>query len=337
MQKVKFVLLLTLISMIGCSSDPLLVDVSAVEHEMSFERLDQEMLDVKNVTEMNELNASMIERGGELYEFYVSGMLMSGSVYDDSVANYLMLFRNDPIIEDVFVDIDSTFGNTALLEGEILDLFKHLKYHLPKKPMPNQVIFYNSAFNAGVTSTGTNIGIGLDMYLGENNNIVQRLGFPLYMKAKMDKDYLLIDVAHSWLITNVLPLSKGETFLEEMIYYGKLRYAIEAGLPELEDSRIMRYTQEEFDFCMASEYDFWQYLVDMDWIYTTDMKVKMRFFNEAPETVGIEGSPGRVGQFIGWRMIKNYAELNPDVTFADILFSTPDNKILKAYKPQPNE
>lgn len=337
MRKRKIILLLTAFLFVGCSNDPLLVDVSDVEMDITFERFDEEMFATKNVSEMRDLNASMIERGGELYEYYVADMLFSGSVYDDSIASFLTYFVEDPVIRDVFVDIDSTFGNLETTKEDINDLFKHLKFHLPAYPMPSKVIFYNSAFNYGVTSTDTYIGIGLEMYLGENNNIIQRLGYPLYMKAKMDKDYLLTDVAHSWIMTNVLWENKDENFLEQMIYYGKLRYAIEACLPESSDAQILRYTEEEFEFCMASEYNVWQYLVDMNWIYSTDMKVKMRFFNEAPETVGIEDSPGRVGQFMGWRMVKNYVELNPDVTFEELLFNTPENKILKAYKPQPNE
>ena len=56
---------------------------------------------------------------------------------------------------------------------------------------------------------------------------MKELGFPLYIKDKMDKDYLVVDVAHSWLMTNVLEENSGETFLSQMIYYGKLRYLID--------------------------------------------------------------------------------------------------------------
>ena len=94
---------------------------------------------------------------------------------------------------------------------------------------------------------------------------------------------------------------------------------------------------EEYDFAVASEFEIWEYLIEMNWIYSIDMKVKLRFFEEAPSTVGIDGSPGRIGQFMGWQMVKQYMEANEDVTIEQLLLETNESKILKAYKPEENE
>jgi hypothetical protein len=153
----------------------------------------------------------------------------------------------------------------------------------------------------------------------------------------MNRDYLSLDVAQSWLMTNVLGEDEGETFLSSMIYYGKLRYILKALLPKVEDHIIMRYNPEEYDFAVASEFEIWEYLIEMNWIYSIDMKVKLRFFEEAPSTVGIDGSPGRIGQFMGWQMVKQYMEANEDVTIEQLLLETNESKILKAYKPEENE
>jgi hypothetical protein len=122
-----------------------------------------------------------------------------------------------------------------------------------------------------------------------------------------------------------------------MIYYGKLRYILKALLPKSEDHIIMRYNPEEYDFAVASEFEIWEYLIEMNWIYSIDMKVKLRFFEEAPSTVGIDGSPGRIGQFMGWQIVKQYMEANEDVTIEQLLLETNEAKILKEYKPEENE
>lgn len=337
MRKSLFSLLIVSLFIVSCSSDRLDVDVSSVDITVPVYRFDQKMSQISSLQEMEQANREMIEDGEELYEFYVGEMLRSGSVYDDSIANFLLYFVQDPVIQEVFADMDSMYADFSEQEAEINALFQHLAYHFPNQPMPQKLIVYNSAFNYGVTSTGNKIGLGLEMYLGKDNEIIQKLGYPLYMKDKMDETYLLTDIAHSWIMTNILGDFSGDTFLEEMIYYGKLRYGVEAALPEMNDATILRYTENEFDFAMASEYNIWQFIIDMEWIYSTDMKTKMRFFNEAPTTVGIDGSPGRIGQFMGWRMVKTFMDENEDVSLEELFFQTPDNKILKAYKPEENE
>lgn len=329
-----FVLLISsLLILVACGSDPLDVDVSNVEYDLELERFDQEMFAVKSVEEMEVVNASLIEKGGELYEFYVHEMLHSGSVYDDSAAHYLYYFVTDSTMKMTVEDIDAQFSNFESKHEAMTDMFKHLKYHLPEAPLPNKVITYNSAFNYGVISTNDQIGLGLDMYLGQYNPIIAELGFPVYMKEKMMEDYLLADVAHSWIATNILD-PPGDTFLSKMIYYGKLIYLIDAMMPDQEDHLKIRYSADEYDFSLASEDDIWQFLLDMEWVYSTDMKVSLRFFEESPTTVGIEGSPGRIGQFMGWRMVQQYMEKNEDVTVQELINEQTESKFLKTYKPE---
>lgn len=317
-----------------CSSNPLDIDVSDVELEMEFERFEEIMFKASSPTEMTEINKDLIVKGGELYEFYVYEMLRAGSVYDDSIGTFLYYFVTDSAMKMTYQDINAEFGNFESEQGQIVDMFKHLKYHLPDSPMPNKLITYNSAFNYGVISTNSEIGVGLEMYLGELNRIIKELGFPLYMKEKMTRNYLMIDIAHSWLATNVLGDKTGDSFLSQMIYYGKLRYMIDAMMPEEEDHLKVRYSADEYEWALASEDDIWLYIMDMNWVYSTDIKVLVRFFEEAPSTVGIEDSPGRIGQFMGWQMVRQYMEKNEDVSILELLNETNESKFLKTYKPE---
>ncbi|MBI3135783.1 MAG: hypothetical protein HYZ14_13990 [Bacteroidetes bacterium] len=321
----------------GCSGDPLDVDISDIDLDIPFERFEQKMFAAGSPQEMKKINDELLASGGELYEYYVWDMLHAGDVHDDSIGIYLYYFVSDSMMRMVVDDINAIFGDFKLQQEQILDAFKHFKYHFPDKQVPEKIITYNSAFNYGVVSTDKYIGIGLEMYLGTENRIIQKIGFPQFMKAKMSKDYMLVDVCHSWMISNVMGEDQGETFLSSAIYYGKLRYAVDAMLPDLEDHYKIRYTAEEYDWALASEYDIWQFLVDMNYIYSTDAKVKLRYFEEAPTTVDMEGSPGRIGQFIGWQIVKQYMEKNPDVTLQQLLDETNEGKILKAYKPLEND
>ncbi|NOQ71715.1 MAG: hypothetical protein GQ574_06935 [Crocinitomix sp.] len=334
--KITAIILLCLV-VTSCSTDKLDVDVSAIELDLEFDRFEKSMFAGESPDEMRTVNADLIERGGELYEFYVYDMLRSGSVYDDSIGEYLWYFVSDSMMQLVNSDMETEFADFTQIEDQLTDAFKHLRYHLPDALVPNKIITYNSAFSFGVISSDSVIGVGLEMFLGPENSIVKEIRFPVYMKEKMRREYMPVDVAQSWLTANVVGDDRGETFLSSMIYFGKLMYTLEAMMPEFEEHLIVRYTKDEYDYARASEYSIWQYLVDMDWIYSVDMKVKLRFFEEAPTTVGIDDSPGRIGQFMGWQMVRSYMNANEDVTLEELLKETSETKILKAYKPKENE
>jgi len=318
----------------ACESNPLDVDVSKIEVDLKFHRLDQDLFTAKNEQELSKINSEYIEKGGELYEFYTIEMLRAGSPYDDSIGVYLSYFIQDSMMQILNTNVQQQFGDFSTEKEQIVDLFKHLKYHIPHAMLPTDVIVYNSTFANGIISTPSRIGIGLEMYLGQDNQIIQKLPYPEYFKAKMSSDYLMADIAQSWVLNNVIEDQGGEDFLSNMIYSGKILYCVDALLPNEEDHKKIKYTALEYEWAEVSEYNIWQHIIEQEWIYSKDIKLIVRYFNEGPETVGLEGSPARIGQFLGWKIIKSYMQKNPDITILDLIAEKNQSKILKAYKPK---
>ena len=58
----------------------------------------------------------------------------------------------------------------------------------------------------------------------------------------------------------------------------------------------------------------------------------MNMLNPGPTTSGLpnEGSPDRLGQYLGWKMVKSYMEKN-DVSLAEMV-KLPYNVILQEYE-----
>jgi len=318
----------------ACESNPLDVDVSKIEVDLKFHRLDQDLFNAKNEQELSKINADYINKGGELYEFYTIEMLRAGSPYDDSIGVYLNYFIQDSMMQILNNNVQQHFGDFSSEKEQIIDLFKHLKYHIPHAMLPTDVIVYNSTFANGIISTPSRIGIGLEMYLGKDNEIIQKLPYPEYFKEKMSSDYLMADIAQSWLLNNVIEDQTSEDFLSNMIYTGKILYCVDALLPDTKDHKKIKYTALEYEWAQVSEYNIWQHIIEQEWIYSKDIKLIVRYFNEGPETVGLEGSPARIGQFLGWKIIKSYMQKNPEVTILDLIAEKNQTKILKAYKPK---
>ena len=326
-----FILFLFLTS---CESNPLEVDVSDINVELEFHRYDVDMFTSNDAEALGDVSADLYAKTGELYEFYTMEMLRVGSPKDDSIAIYLNYFVRDSMMGLVFDSVQTKFGDFKSEENQIIDMFKHLKYHIPQVLLPTDIATYNSTFTNGVVSSETQIGLGLEMYLGSDSEIIKQLPYPEYFKTKMDKQYLMSDIAQSWLVNNVIEDQSGEDFLSHMLYYGKVLYVVDAMLPEAPSHEKLRYTELEYEWSEVSEYNVWQHIVEQDWIYSSDIKLIVRYFNEGPTTVGLEGSPARYGQYLGWKVIHAYMEKNPEVTILELIAEKNQTKLLKAYKPK---
>ena len=326
-----FILFLFLTS---CESNPLEVDVSKVDVEIKFHRYDVDTFTADNVKELDAVNDDLYAKTGELYEFYAIEMLRAGSPTDDSIAVFLNYFVKDSMMRLVFDNVQNTFGDFKSEEKQIIEMFKHLKYHIPQVLLPTDVATYNSTFTNGIVSSETQMGLGLDMYLGADSDIIEKLPYPEYFKAKMDKQFLMSDIAQSWLVNNVIENQSGEDFISHMLYYGKILYVVDAMLPSEPNHVKLRYTELEYEWSEISEYNVWQHIVEQDWIYSSDIKLIIRYFNEGPTTVGLEGSPARYGQYLGWKVIHAYMKKNPEVTILELIAEKNQTKLLKAYKPK---
>ena len=59
---------------------------------------------------------------------------------------------------------------------------------------------------------------------------------------------------------------------------------------------------------------------------------KLGYFNEAPFTKGLpKESPDRLGQYIGWKMVRKYMEQHSDLPLEKLL-NVPFAQIMQAYK-----
>ncbi|MGV6861239.1 MAG: gliding motility lipoprotein GldB [Putridiphycobacter sp.] len=327
-------LFLFILFIVGCSSNPLDVDVSEISVDLNFHRFDQKLTQANSIEALKEANQEMFEIGGELYEFYTIEMLLSGSPKDDSIAYYLDAFVKDSMMQIVQENINAKFGNFETYESDITNAFKHLKYHIPHAMLPTDIITYNSTFANGVISSPTQIGIGLEMYLGPENDIISRLPYPEYFKLQMDEQYLLTDIAQSWLTNNVIEDQSGDSFLSHLLYYGKIIYVMEAMMPDLPKHKLLKYSELQYEWAEVSEYDIWQFIVEQEWIYSKDIKLMIRYFKDAPTTVGLDGSPARIGQYLGYKIISAYMQKNEDVSVVDLIAEKNESKILKSYKPK---
>ena len=82
---------------------------------------------------------------------------------------------------------------------------------------------------------------------------------------------------------------------------------------------------------MKNEFGFWKYLVNEKLLFKIDELNIINMLKEGPFTPGLpERGPDRLGQYLGWRMVKQYVE-SKEVPLKE-LSDIPYNDILQNYE-----
>ena len=327
-----FVIVLTILCS-SCKNDPLDVDVSKVEVNLNFIHADSMLY---NSTDSRRilLNRNFKQSFPDLYLFTFEKGLKIKTNVDTMYMNQLTIFYKDPYIKELEIELQRNFKTLSSEKQEIKDAMKHLKFHFKKMNSPKNVVFFNSLFSYNTLATNTDIGVGLEWYLGPEHKLIKKSsiqGLYDYMKVGMDRKYLVRDVVYQWVYAQIHAPTDAK-FAEDMVSWGKLLYCIEAALPEKDKSIILRYSPEKMKWAEENEKSIWKYFVEQKLLFKSDELLKLGYFNEAPFTKGLpKESPDRLGQYIGWKMVRNYMEQNPDLPLEKLL-KVPFAQIMQTYK-----
>lgn len=153
--------------------------------------------------------------------------------------------------------------------------------------------------------------ISLEVYLGEDHRFYE--GIYKYQVQNFNERQMMPDLATAFLETKI-PGPKDNMFLSQMVYFGKQLYMKDLLLPEFTDAERIGYKPEQLGWCEEHESYIWRYFVESKLLYDTDAKLTARFIAPAPFSkfyLEIDNdSPGRVGQFIGWQIVRSFMANN---------------------------
>ncbi len=328
-----FLFLIGLIVLASCSRNPLDVDASNVELELSFHNVDS-VLYYSDAATLLTAHNEFKENLKEIYSFELGQALRIGNVEDSVFYNSIVLFRADTSIQSLEEYIQTGFDNKSDIEQTVTNGFKHLKYHFPNGKYPEDIVYLNTLFSAGVFCTEKEIGVGLERFLGDSCAFIKKLNAQYYfdwMKEAMDARYIERDILTGWIETHFVEGVNGN-LAENIIRWGKILYLTEAAFPDINPAIILRYSDADFQWAEDNEEQFWTYLVKEKVLFKIDERTKRNMLSEGPFTPGLpnQEAPDRLGQYLGWKIVHKYIEKN-DVTAADLI-GIPYNEILQEYE-----
>ena len=161
--------------------------------------------------------------------------------------------------------------------------------------------------------------------------------FPIISRKITNKREIVVDVALKLIERQITP-SANRTFIGKMIAEGKKLYLLDLYLPEKSDHLKIGYSKEKLNWAIANESQVWRYFIEHDMLYSTDTNLGKRFLQDAPFSKFYlsedSRSPGRIGQWMGWQIVRSFMEKN-DVSLQTFL-ETSEEKIFEKsnYKPK---
>lgn len=312
------------------------VDVSSVKIEpVKVLRLDNDIFSTKP-SDFETTVKQMQTKYGSFYNTFIFSVINHGEEHD-SVYKALAYFVQDKDMKEVYQESRKVFTDEemASIESQLTDGFKHLKYHLPQTGLPKQYVSFISGFNCNISTTDSTLGISLDAYLGAHNKFYQMLQLPKYKTRCMNKDYVVADAVRGWLIHCYDKNEQLNNLLNHMIFYGKLYYALDAALPNLEDSIKIQYSTAQMQYCKNFKKNLWAYFTEKNRLYNSDLKELAPFVSDGPFTSEISKEcPPRIAAYVGWQVVRSYMNKNPNVT-VDQLMKTDAQIVLSKSKYKP--
>ena len=267
---------------------------------------------------------------------YVEGIMAFGRLNDPQTKNVFSQYLTNKDIVEVIEEVNKSYPVGSLnSDFEAMgDAFKRYHYFFPDRIIPN-VVTMTAAFNYATAANDKLLALGLDMYLGGDFPLYPQIGIPKYKFQNFEREYLVADAMKAWLLTEFEP-EGSQNLLEQMVYYGKVIYLVQAFLPQQQEHLAFNYSEGNLLWCEENEGPIWFHFIDMELLFATENHQIRKYMGDAPFVAGFpEGSPGRVGQWVGYQLVNSFMNNNKEVGLEELMQIEDANLILRKsnYKP----
>lgn len=304
-------------------------DVKALEKVLEIDRFD---------LEFGASDASDLNRLKDKYPFFFPQQT------PDSIWEFKL---KDSVEKQISKEISRVFGEFTETTSELSHLNAHFKLLFNSlKTESNQAFYLPKVYTLSTLTSGLDIQnrvvvtdsmwlIALDHYLGPDHEYYKT--FPHYVKQDLDARYILTDFSAA-LVAPLVALDNNGYFLDKMVYEGKKVLLQSLVWPHATEAQHLKYTEAQYQWAVENEAQVWRYFLEREYLYSTDTDLEYRFLFPAPFSkfqlvLDRESSP-RIGQFIGFQMVKAYYEKHDKNLLKLLEVSAIDLLREASYKPK---
>lgn len=325
---------------ITCScGDRNIPDVSGIKAPLQLQRFDKDFFSIDTNHTDQSLQQLHQKYPSFLQDFLFNILALpshpdSSSVVVQQVESFIRSYQ--PLKDSS----DKIFTSLQTTEKDIRRGLQFVKYYFPSYKLPTKLITFIGPINSyGNILTTDALAVGLQLYMGKNFSIYQSEAgqelYPAYISRRFEKEYIPVNCIKT-IVDDIFPDNNaGRPLVEQMIQAGKRLYVLDHLLPQTADTLKTGYTEKQLDGVYANESTIWSFFVQNDLLYVTDPTITKDYMNDAPLTQAFgKESPGFIGQFCGWQIVKKWMAKNEKTSLAELLNTDPKIIFQQAkYKP----
>ena len=316
----KFILFLLALTLLGCDkSGDLEKEISKIPVEVSILRFDKQF------------TTTSIDSLGPLKEKFP---MFFPKRTPDSI--WIAKMQN-PLVQQMAGEVLKTFPDQIKLGGKLGSLFQHIRYYFPRFKAPTTVTLLNDIDyqNRVIVASDTLLLVSLDNYLGEDHRYYSN--FKRYIVKNLNPSRISVDVAKAY-AQKYVSLPTKNTFLEQMVYFGKQLYLQQLWLPNTSDGYKIGYTEDQWQWAEENQVYMWRYFIEKELLFSTDPGLTPRFISNAPFSkfyLELDNeSPPMLGRYVGWQIVRSFMK-NNDITPQQLLVFDAETLFKKSkYKPK---
>ncbi len=258
----------------------------------------------------------------------------------DSAIMLMKSFIKD--YKPVYDSVQKKFTSAEKIKKDVTQGLRFVKYYFSDYTLPQNITtFVGPLEGYANVLTQSGLAVGLQLYLGEAFSVYHSAYisevYPEYRRRRFTPDYITVNCMKN-LSDDIYPEQNnisGQPLVYQMIEAGKRLHMIDKFLPETADTLKTGYTQKQLDGCYKNEAGIWNYFVQNNLLFITDPIQTRDYMTDAPKTEALgAASPGFIGQFVGWQILKKWISLKENATLQQVL-QTPAKQIYEEAKYKP--
>ena len=336
--RIVFVFIVAACLLFSCNSAEKAPDVSAIKVDLTTQRFEKELfvLDTANFTPALDALQAKYPSFGE--NFLTTILNCDPKWSADTTAFYVRGFIN--AYKLVYDTAQIVFKDFSVYEKDIRQGLQFLQHYFPNYKAPHKIITYIGPLDGyGDILTDDAIIVGLQHHLGKNYSlyhsaIVQET-YPDYISNRFEPDYIGVNCMKN-IVLDMFPENMEEKpLVQQMVEKGKRLYILSKLLPTTDEYKLIGYSKVQMADVYSHESSVWNLFVQNNLLQTIDNNIIKNYINEGPKTPELgEASPGNIGSFAGWQIVKKYMGKNPKVTLAQLMGTSAETIFTEAkYKP----
>ena len=326
------------VSLFSCKNKSKTPDVSNISIALTEQRFENDFFKMDTINVIPSLNKLKNSYPVFMGNFIQQILGFTDQTPADTLSKYVKFFIRDyKFVKD---SSDLHFKNFSDPLNQIRHGFQFVKYYFPKYQLPAKVITFIGPFDGySDVLMKDAVAVGLQLHMGSDfsfykSEIAHDL-FPEYITKKFTPETIPVNTLKN-IVDDLYPdKTSGSALIEQMVEKGKRLYLLDRFLPFVPEYLKIGYTEKQLKDCYINEAVIWDLFLHNELLNINDQNITKNYIGEGPKTQELgEDSPGNIGAFCGWQIVKKYVDKNPDIQL-DKLMKMDSREIYNQAKYKP--